>query len=136
MKENFIKNSILTCFVFFVFASTIGAVDRKSNGQNVSGFSSSEQIKIDEQESASMPTKRLSFREKLKIVRQINKEMRVARKGKTDVPMIVLYILAVLLPPVAVGLYTNWGEPTLWNLLFTLLMWVPGIVHAFYILLR
>jgi uncharacterized membrane protein YqaE (UPF0057 family) len=50
--------------------------------------------------------------------------------------MVALYILAVLLPPVAVGLYTDWQMPTVWNLIFTLLFWLPGIIHAFIVLTR
>jgi len=41
----------------------------------------------------------------------------------------MLYLLAIVLPPVAVLLC---GRPflALLNLVFTLLCWVPGIVHA------
>jgi uncharacterized membrane protein YqaE (UPF0057 family) len=136
MKENLIKNSILTCFMLFVFAFSISAVEKSNTAQKNSACASSGQIKEDKQESMTKQSKKLSLREKFKMVRQIKNEMHKAGRNKSNVPMIVLYILAVLLPPVAVGLYTNWGEPTLWNLLFTLLMWIPGIVHAFYILLR
>lgn len=39
------------------------------------------------------------------------------------------YILAVLLPPVAVLLC---GKPfqALFNILFTLVFWLPGVIHA------
>lgn len=39
------------------------------------------------------------------------------------------YILAILLPPVAVLLC---GKPVqaVFNLLLTLLLWIPGIIHA------
>ncbi|MBC8047276.1 MAG: YqaE/Pmp3 family membrane protein [Fimbriimonadaceae bacterium] len=50
--------------------------------------------------------------------------------------MAVLYILAIILPPLAVGLYTDWDTPTLWNLLFTLIGWLPGVVHAFIVITR
>jgi uncharacterized membrane protein YqaE (UPF0057 family) len=81
--------------------------------------------------------KELTFKEKIKIIREIKKESKKARKNKMEsTPMVILYILAIIIPPVAVGIYTDWGEPTLWNLLFTLLFWIPGIIHAFYILLR
>jgi uncharacterized membrane protein YqaE (UPF0057 family) len=41
----------------------------------------------------------------------------------------VLYLLAVLLPPLAVLLC---GKPfqAVINLLLTLLLWVPGVIHA------
>ena len=42
----------------------------------------------------------------------------------------VIYLLCIILPPVAVLLK---GKPmtALLNLLLTLLLWVPGIIHAF-----
>jgi uncharacterized membrane protein YqaE (UPF0057 family) len=78
---------------------------------------------------------KLTLKQKFRAIKALKKELREVKKA-SPVPVVVLYILAVLLPPVAVGIFTNWGEPTLWNLLFTLLMWVPGVVHAFYILLK
>ena len=42
------------------------------------------------------------------------------------------YILAVLLPPVAVLMC---GKPVqaLFNLILTLLLWIPGIIHAMFV---
>jgi uncharacterized membrane protein YqaE (UPF0057 family) len=42
------------------------------------------------------------------------------------------YILAVLLPPVAVLIC---GKPVqaLFNLILTLLLWIPGIIHAMFV---
>jgi uncharacterized membrane protein YqaE (UPF0057 family) len=42
------------------------------------------------------------------------------------------YVLAVLLPPVAVLIC---GKPVqaLFNLLLTLLLWIPGIIHAMFV---
>lgn len=47
-----------------------------------------------------------------------------------------LYILAIFLPPIAVGIYTDWGMPTVWNFCWWLLFWIPGIIHAFWVLSR
>lgn len=48
-----------------------------------------------------------------------------------DVALILLVILAFLLPPIAVGLYTNWDTiPVVINIILTLLFWLPGIIHA------
>ena len=80
--------------------------------------------------------KSLSFREKLKLVREIRKEKKLAKKtGVNETPKVILYILAVILPPIAVGIYTDWSISTLWNLLWTLCFWLPGVIHAFYIIL-
>ncbi|MFN8257614.1 MAG: YqaE/Pmp3 family membrane protein [Bacteroidales bacterium] len=88
-------------------------------------------------EKANITLEKMTMKEKLKFIREVKKEIKKARKDEVNgTPMVILYILAIILPPVAVGIFTDWGEPTLWNLLFTLLFWFPGIIHAFYILLR
>ncbi len=52
-------------------------------------------------------------------------------KGKL---MLVRIILAVLLPPVSVFL-TKGVSPALFiNILLTIIGWVPGIIHAFWII--
>ena len=42
-------------------------------------------------------------------------------------------VLSVLLPPVAVLLKKGLGGAFLRNVLFTILGWVPGVIHAFYV---
>ncbi len=39
------------------------------------------------------------------------------------------YLLAILLPPVAVFLHGSAGQ-TLLNVLLTLIGWLPGVIHA------
>jgi uncharacterized membrane protein YqaE (UPF0057 family) len=41
----------------------------------------------------------------------------------------MIYLLAILLPPVAVLMVGKPGQALL-NLVFTLFFWVPGIIHA------
>lgn len=48
---------------------------------------------------------------------------------------LVLIILAILLPPVAVFLERGAGKDLLINILLCLLMWLPGIVHALWVVL-
>ena len=45
-----------------------------------------------------------------------------------------MYILAILLPPVAVALHTGLAGPTIINILLTMLGWLPGVIHAFIVL--
>ena len=49
---------------------------------------------------------------------------------------IVLFILAILLPPLAVYLHTQSGKQTLINLILCFFFWVPGILHAIYLILK
>ena len=55
----------------------------------------------------------------------------------SDNATVIEYILAVFLPPVAVGLHTDWDlKPTLSNVGWTILGGIPGIIHAFVVLGR
>ena len=43
-------------------------------------------------------------------------------------------ILAILLPPLAVGLKKGIGTTFFLNVLLTIIGWLPGVIHAFYVL--
>ncbi|MGB2924266.1 MAG: YqaE/Pmp3 family membrane protein [Limnothrix sp.] len=43
-------------------------------------------------------------------------------------------IASIVIPPVGVFLTTGVGAPLIINILLTLLGWVPGIIHALWIL--
>ncbi len=57
----------------------------------------------------------------------------VAPRADRDVLKI---LLAILLPPVGVFLEVGFGMHFWLNILLTMLGYVPGIVHAVYIILR
>jgi uncharacterized membrane protein YqaE (UPF0057 family) len=48
---------------------------------------------------------------------------------------LLLVILAFLLPPLAVGLKSGFGQSFLINLILTLIIWVPGVIHALIVIL-
>jgi uncharacterized membrane protein YqaE (UPF0057 family) len=47
---------------------------------------------------------------------------------------LILIILAVFLPPLAVFLMVGLGRDFWINLILTLLGWLPGMVHAIYLI--
>ena len=47
---------------------------------------------------------------------------------------IVRFILAIVLPPLAVFLNSGISSALVINILLTLLGWVPGIIHAVWVL--
>lgn len=49
---------------------------------------------------------------------------------------LLLVIIAILIPPLAVGLKEGIGVPLLLNIVLTLLFWLPGFIHALWIILR
>lgn len=55
--------------------------------------------------------------------------------SRPAMPTIILIILAILLPPLAVYLKTNSGKQTLINLVLCIFFWLPGVLHALYLIL-
>jgi uncharacterized membrane protein YqaE (UPF0057 family) len=49
---------------------------------------------------------------------------------------LLLVILCLLLPPLAVYLKTNAVKTTLLNLVLCLFFWVPGVIHALWVVLK
>jgi uncharacterized membrane protein YqaE (UPF0057 family) len=49
---------------------------------------------------------------------------------------IVLIIVSLLLPPLAVGLKNGIGKDLAINVLLCLLGWIPGIIHALWVVTR
>jgi uncharacterized membrane protein YqaE (UPF0057 family) len=48
---------------------------------------------------------------------------------------ILRLILAIILPPLGVLLQVGLGAHFWINIILTLLGWIPGVIHAFYIIL-
>ena len=49
---------------------------------------------------------------------------------------LVLIIVSLLLPPLAVGLKKGVGKDLAINALLCVLMWVPGVIHALWVVTR
>jgi uncharacterized membrane protein YqaE (UPF0057 family) len=49
---------------------------------------------------------------------------------------LLLVIIAILLPPLVVGLEAGIGFHLLLNIVLTLLVYVPGLLHALWIVLK
>ena len=49
---------------------------------------------------------------------------------------LVLVIIAILIPPLAVGLKAGIGMPLVINIVLTLLFYLPGLLHALYVILK
>ena len=48
---------------------------------------------------------------------------------------VLLVVLAFLLPPAAVALRDGIGTSFVINLILTLFMWIPGVIHALMVIL-
>lgn len=49
---------------------------------------------------------------------------------------LLLVIIAILLPPLAVGLKTGMGGTLILNIILWLLFYIPGLIHALIVILR
>ena len=49
---------------------------------------------------------------------------------------LLLVIIAILLPPLAVGLKTGVGGHLLLSIILTIMFYVPGLLHALWVVLR
>ncbi|MFO1487690.1 MAG: YqaE/Pmp3 family membrane protein [Verrucomicrobiota bacterium] len=49
---------------------------------------------------------------------------------------LLLVIIAILLPPLAVYLKSNSVKSTLINLVLCLFFWLPGLLHALWVVLK
>ncbi len=134
------KSILLFLTIFCITALNLSAKtienDNQKTAQSLFKYTA-ENIQTITPEILKSELKSLSLKEQKRFYVLLYKKVIDANKNKVDVDPIVLYILAVILPPVAVGLYTNWEpEPTLINLVLTCVLYLPGIVHAFYIITK
>jgi uncharacterized membrane protein YqaE (UPF0057 family) len=67
------------------------------------------------------------------ITKLIDKDVIVAKKKK---PGILMIILAIIFPFIAVGLHKGIGKDLIINILLCIIFYVPGIIHALWILLK
>ena len=139
MKNYFLKSVFSMVLCLFLYSGTARAnmpIEKQSDKVSEVASSKTQTERVLKPNVLKMHVKSLTFKEKIKLFREVRKETKNARKsGVKETPKVVLYILAVILPPIAVGIYTDWSISTLWNLLWTLCFWLPGIIHAFYIIL-
>lgn len=63
-------------------------------------------------------------------------QRRTAENVDADCLLIIKIIFAFIFPPLAVGLECGCGCELLLNILLTLCGWVPGIIHALYVVLH
>ncbi len=71
---------------------------------------------------------------KYKAYKTIKKAIKNQKGSDNEFPEILMILLCIFLPPLAVGIMTDWElEPVAINFLLCLLCWLPGIVHAFFV---
>jgi uncharacterized membrane protein YqaE (UPF0057 family) len=56
--------------------------------------------------------------------------------ANTDTNTLLLIIIAILIPPLAVGLKEGIGGALILSIVLTLIFYVPGLLHAIYVVLN
>lgn len=83
--------------------------------------------------------KKMSRKEKKAVRKQMRKDIRTAikehKKGASDSDTLLLVILAILIPPLAMGLYDGITDRFWISLLLTLLLYLPGLIYTLVIIL-
>lgn len=93
--------------------------------------SNNDAIQVEKVISENKSVSKISKKDVLKQTKAIKK----AAGG--DVPVGLLYVLCFFIPWLAVGLATDWDIKTvLFNILWTMLCGIPGIIHAFIVVAR
>ncbi len=81
---------------------------------------------------------RVERKARIREVKKIAREYKAAKKAGSDVQTntVLLAILAVILPPLAVGLHQGEINGKFWlSVLLTLLFWLPGVIYALILVL-
>ena len=70
------------------------------------------------------------------LIKAAKKYKKESKSQHGNTPLVLLIILCIILPPLAVGLMTDWDTTSVFSsIAWTLLTcWVGGIIHAFYIM--
>ena len=50
--------------------------------------------------------------------------------------IVILALINLIFPPLSVALHKGFGKDLAINILLCMLMWVPGVLHGFYVLLK
>ncbi|MCA9275932.1 MAG: YqaE/Pmp3 family membrane protein [Phycisphaerales bacterium] len=56
--------------------------------------------------------------------------------SELDQNKLLLVIIAILLPPLAVGLKAGFGGTFVLNLILWILFYIPGLIHALIVILK
>lgn len=56
--------------------------------------------------------------------------------ANSELSTVVLVIIAIFLPPVAVGLKEGIGGSLVINIILTLILYLPGLLHALWVILK
>lgn len=93
-------------------------------------------LKNDPNATVAIDFNKLSKKEKRAVKKEVRDQLKEHKKVlgtqqyNNEPNKLLYYILAILLPPLAVGLWRGIGSDFWINILLTLLFYIPGLIHA------
>lgn len=132
LRKHTLILAVLALFSFTAFAS-----DAKKD-QPTKAKAVYEQLINHELDMADESTKEiisdLRFGQKMKLLKMAATDVESFRDGEVTDASVGMYIIAILLPPLAVALHTGSLGATLLNIILTVLGYIPGLIHAIIVL--
>lgn len=103
--------------------------ERKFNpNKRNSDLISENEVEIAGAENNKLPKVNIERSERKAIKRQLKEKL---KNNDSDVNVLLLVLIAILIPPVAVGIVRGWTSGAFFlNILLTLLFYLPGLIHA------
>lgn len=136
MKAIIFRTFGLVVLMVLGFGGAFASVDKTKTAEDIIQFAEN----MEELDAALLKSeiKTLTVAEKVRLAKIVHKQAKDYKDGVTSVAPSkgVLYVLAIILPPVAVGLATDWQKPVIFNILWLLLGGLPGIIHALIVVSR
>lgn len=104
----------------------------ENNSTNNSSSHNSELMEVNSLVTNSYETQALQVIQEENITQFVSQKENKKSSNSDDDMLILLYILAILIPFVAVGIVTDWDlTKVLINILLCFLCYIPGVIHAF-----
>lgn len=130
------KAFLLPClFILATFCSMLTAAPNAPKPVEKEAIEKSKVVSAQEEwENLSKKEKRTKRKEMRK---DLKKALKTAKKQQaSDIDLTLLVILAILIPPLAMGLYDGITKRFWISLLLTLLFFVPGLIYTLVVILR
>lgn len=143
LKQYIMKKMIQFVFVMLlslastsIFAGNVTVDPKETNTAEEMYQMVEENMANLDQTSFKAAYEQMTLSEKKALLVMAVNEVNASGSAASPDAMVAYYILAIIAPPIAVAIYTNLGMETVWNILWTLLGWIPGVIHAFIVLGR
>lgn len=129
------KALLLSClFLMMTFFST--AIAAPNAPKPVEKAKVENEVKSAKEEWKNLSKKEQKVKRK-EMKKDLKKALKTAKKQQaSDLDLTLLIILAILIPPLAMGLYDGITKRFWISLLLTLLFFVPGLIYTLVVILR